>query len=392
VQQNSQQLASKVAELESRLQAESLSQADRQRQLSELAAFQRELKATRAKADALEASNAMAGKEVAALRDVVRAKDADILRLQDEVAAKRVQVSGESEQLRARVAELESLVEEKASSTAERDKKLQELERLNEQLRASDLKERRLREQETELLRERVRAVEATAIGDLEKLNLELHQREKEAGERAAMACELLKIKLEHTATELTKSKATTAAETKDRERKLAELERTRKELEDREAEERRRLESEMAEMRRCVLRLEKELKEAKVGAPENVRRVKELERLNEQLRRRGGGGHVGKPAAAATAAAVGTAVMMRVDFETFFESTASFMPVASMAAAGSPERCYCAQSPLYSLEESRYSRVVVQVLSGRVGAVIEATLEHKGPGGCVCSVVARVR
>ena len=93
--------------MQSRLQAETLSQTDRQRQLSELAAYQRELKATRAKADALESSNALASKEVSALRELVRNKDADILRLQEEMAAKRMQVTNESETLRQRVTELE---------------------------------------------------------------------------------------------------------------------------------------------------------------------------------------------------------------------------------------------------------------------------------------------
>jgi hypothetical protein len=65
--------------------------------------------------------------------------------------------------------------------------------------------QRNLRESETVLLRERVRAVEASAVEDLEKLNAELRQREKEASERAAMACELLKLKLAHTTNELNK-------------------------------------------------------------------------------------------------------------------------------------------------------------------------------------------
>jgi septal ring factor EnvC (AmiA/AmiB activator) len=128
----------------------------------------------------------------------------------------------------------------------------------------------------------------------------------------------------------------------RDRERKLAEVERTKKELEEREGEERRRLQAEMDEMRRCVFRLEKELKEAKVGAPENVRRVKELERLNEALKqRRGGTGTAGSTAdKSGLAAAAGSGLAcVRIDIEAFDEASATFKPLNSTVLPDSLER-----------------------------------------------------
>jgi len=56
---------------------------------------------------------------VESLREVVRKKDSDILQLQQEMAQKRQIVADESETLRARVAELEKLMQVSATFLAD---------------------------------------------------------------------------------------------------------------------------------------------------------------------------------------------------------------------------------------------------------------------------------